>query len=110
MRKSILILAILLAISCKTKEWNKQSIKANCLEGAKNEMYSEKTKKRANEICDCVTEKTFSKFKTEDEANKKFLDVVYITNDCRDNFDKEEATKDSLFYEQNPDLKYMKQE
>ena len=110
MKKVILIFATLLTISCKTQEWSKETIKAKCLEGAKNEMYNDKTTKRANEICDCVAEKTFSKFKTEDDADQKFLDVVYINNDCRDAFDKEIATQDSLFYEQNPDLKYMKQE
>ncbi len=36
------------------------------------------------------------------------IDIVYITNDCRDDFDKAKATADSLFYEQNPELKYMK--
>ncbi len=108
MNKIIIIAIVLSIISCKKEEWNKDNAKKQCLENAKSEMYSEASTKRVNEICDCIAEKTIAKFTNEDDANNKMLDVVYITNDCRDNFDKAKATADSLFYELNLDLKYMK--
>ena len=109
MNKFIILTIILLVASCKKEEWNKETAKKKCLEGAKSEMYSDASTKRVNAICSCIAEKTIAEFPTEEEANKKVLDVVYITNDCRDNFDKAKNTEDSLFYAKNPDLLYMKE-
>lgn len=109
MNKLIILAIVLSLFSCKKEEWNKENAKKKCLENAKSEMYSDASTKRVNEICDCIADKTIAIFANEEEANNKMLDVVYITNECRDNHDKAKATADSLFYEQNPDLKYMKQ-
>lgn len=99
----LLILAIALSLaSCKKEEWNKENAKKKCLEGAKSEMYSDASTKRANAICDCIAEKMIAEFPTEDEANKYALDVVVFTNECRDGFDK--AKKDSIGYAEHPEL------
>ncbi|WP_310554959.1 hypothetical protein [Flavobacterium sp.] len=108
MNKLFTLAIVLLLASCKTEEWNKENAKKKCLESAKSEMYNEASTKRVTAICDCIAEKTIATFANEEEANNKMLDVVYITNDCRNDFDKAKVTADSLFYEQNPDLKYMK--
>ncbi len=57
------------------------------MESAQEGVYTNEQKLRVETICDCYSDKMLERFKSSDEANENTLDVIYITNDCRNEFD-----------------------
>jgi hypothetical protein len=83
MKKLIIPILSITLFSCKP-EWNKETVKTECVEIAKKSMpkASSENLKMMEELCYCSAEKTVAKYKTQAEAEKDKKGLESLTMDC----------------------------
>jgi hypothetical protein len=86
MKIILLPIALVFFCGCQEKPWNKASIKKECMKSAQEGVYTNEQKLRVETICDCYSDKMLERFKSEQEANENSLDLIYLINECRNEY------------------------
>ena len=87
MKKTIflsLVAIMAIATSCTSTNWGKETAKKGCIDGAIKEAGdSPEAKEMITKLCDCVSEKMITQYKTEADANKDVSGLLKLTTDCQ---------------------------
>ncbi len=84
MNKIIFLFIILALTGCAKKEWSKQALVNDCLKDftARNEKEKLFDPAKIPYLCNCISEKMVTKYKSEKESSKDKEGATQIGRDC----------------------------
>ena len=84
MHKLFSLVIVLSLISCGKKEWSKESLSKQCNSDFKkrNEVEKYFNESQLKELCDCVADKMFTRYKSKSEADEDTAGAKQIGSEC----------------------------